>query len=75
VYTIWYSYLLNSDKHSQPTGAIECAYLPIATFTTRGYGDIPVKTNALKIACGSEAALGAFILGLFVAGFANKSRY
>jgi Kef-type K+ transport system membrane component KefB len=29
----------------------------------------------MKMMCGSEAAIGAFIVGLVVAGFANKSRY
>jgi len=75
-YTTWYFVLLNQGPHPQPTSLIDCAYMSVATFTTLGYSDITLKTNEwLKVACGSEAALGAFVLGLFVAGFAYKSRY
>ena len=33
------------------------------------------KTSLMKMACGSEAAVGAFVLGLVVAEFAKRSRY
>jgi hypothetical protein len=75
-YTAWYFVLLNHGVHPQSTSLVDSAYMSIATFTTLGYSDISLKANQwLKVACGSEAALGAFILGLFVAGFANKSKY
>jgi hypothetical protein len=73
-YSVAYSALLNSGAGAG-TSAIDCMYLSLVTFTTLGYGDITPKTPLMKLACGSEAAIGAFVLGLVVAGFANKSRY
>ncbi len=55
---------------------INSFYLSIVTFTTLGFGDItPMSHNEYKLVVGSEALLGAFCMGLLVAGFANKSRY
>jgi len=73
-YSVIFYGLLNEGQ-AAGVSLIDCAYLSIATFTTLGYGDIPPKTTLMKMACGSEAAMGAFVLGLFVAGFANRSRY
>jgi len=50
-------------------------YFSVVTFTTLGYGDITPKTHLLKFLAGSEAILGAFSMGLIVAGFSNRSRY
>jgi hypothetical protein len=50
-------------------------YFSIITFTTVGYGDITPSTDNLKILCATEALLGAFTMGLIVAGFSNRSRY
>lgn len=51
-------------------------YLSIVTFTTLGFGDItPMSNNSYKLIVGSEALIGAFCMGLLVAGYANKSRY
>lgn len=47
-------------------------YFSMVTFTTLGYGDILPKTTTLRMICGSEAFLGAFMMGLVVAGFANR---
>ncbi|BEU25778.1 potassium channel family protein [Paraburkholderia sp. 22B1P] len=58
-----------------PPGWIDSAYFSVVTFTTLGYGDILPTTTALKLLCGSEAILGAFTMGLIVAGFSNRSRY
>lgn len=56
--------------------AINSLYLSIVTFTTLGYGDItPIDNSYYKIIVGSEALIGAFCMGLLVAGFANKSKY
>lgn len=74
-YTLVYHLLLNTERAVPSTSLLDCAYLSIVTFTTLGYGDITPKTDLMKIACGSEAAVGAFVIGLVVAGFANKSRY
>jgi len=54
---------------------LDCLYLSLVTFSTLGYGDITPKEPFMKLLCGSEAVLGAFTMGLVVAGFANKSRY
>jgi Ion channel len=69
-YTVIYFLLLSPAR-----SLFDCAYLSIVTFTTLGYGDITPTTTLMKMMCGSEAAIGAFIVGLVVAGFANKSRY
>jgi hypothetical protein len=50
-------------------------YFSIVTFTTLGYGDILPTTAVLKFICGSEALIGAFSIGLIVAGFSNRSKY
>lgn len=55
---------------------LDSIYLSIVTFTTLGFGDItPKDYNAYKIIVGSEALLGAFFMGLLVAGYSNKSKY
>ena len=58
-----------------PLTWIDSAYFSVVTFTTLGYGDILPTTTALKLLCGSEAILGAFTMGLVVAGFAGRSKY
>lgn len=50
-------------------------YYSMVTFTTLGYGDIAPNGASLKIIAGSEAFIGAFAVGLTVAGFSNRSRY
>ncbi|WP_082793216.1 potassium channel family protein [Collimonas pratensis] len=50
-------------------------YFSAVTFTTLGYGDIWPTTTTLKMLCGSEAILGAFNMGLVVAGFAGRSKH
>ncbi len=55
---------------------INSFYLSIVTFTTLGFGDItPKDHNAYKIIVASEALIGAFFMGLLVAGYSNKSKY
>jgi hypothetical protein len=55
---------------------INSFYLSVVTFTTLGFGDItPMSNNSYKLIVGSEALIGAFCMGLLVAGYANKSRY
>lgn len=53
----------------------DCSYFSVVTFTTLGYGDIKPTTTLLKCLAGSEALLGACLIGLLVAGFSNRSRY
>lgn len=72
-YTVVYYF---SDIDKLRHDAINSFYLSIVTFTTLGFGDItPLGSNEYKLIVGSEALLGAFCMGLLVAGFANKSRY
>lgn len=54
---------------------VNSLYLSMITFTTLGYGDILPKTAYQKIMCGTEALTGAFLIGLVIAGFANRSKY
>ena len=54
---------------------VDCLYFSMVTFSTLGYGDILPATSLAKLLCGSEAILGAFTMGLFVAGFSNRNRY
>jgi uncharacterized protein YjbI with pentapeptide repeats len=65
----------NPDHVTKSLGWIDSFYFSTVTFTTLGYGDIVPKTVVLKCLCASEAALGAFTIGLVVAGFSNKGRY
>jgi hypothetical protein len=58
-----------------PQGWMDDFYFSAVTFTTLGYGDIAPTSGALKLVCASEALLGALSLGLFVAGFSNRSKY
>ncbi|MFA5087763.1 MAG: potassium channel family protein [Candidatus Omnitrophota bacterium] len=51
-------------------------YFSIITFTTLGYGDISPKGYPdLRMLCSIEALIGVLLIGLFVAGFANRSKY
>lgn len=56
-------------------GIADCLYFSIVTFSTLGYGDILPKTSMARLLCGSEALMGAFTMGLVVAGFSNRNRY
>jgi uncharacterized protein YjbI with pentapeptide repeats len=65
----------NPVHRTTSLGWSDSFYFSTVTFTTLGYGDIVPKTVILKWLCASEAVLGAFTIGLVVAGFSNKSRY
>ena len=64
-----------SIQINPPTDWIDSIYFSMVTFSTLGYGDFLPKTTLLKMLCGSEAIIGAFTMGLVVAGFSNRSRY
>ena len=61
--------------YTQDNQLVSSFYFSIVTFTTLGYGDILPITDRLKLICASEALFGAFLMGMVVAGFSNKSRY
>ena len=51
-------------------------YLSTIMFTTLGFGDfVPFQNGSFKIFMATEALFGVFIFGLFIAGYANKSKY
>lgn len=66
---------VNDQGYTYKLGSWDSFYFSVVTFTTLGYGDITPKTQLLQILAGSEALLGAFSMGLIVAGFSNRSRY
>ncbi len=72
-------YFTQMQNLKPPSGELltywDCLYFSMITFSTLGYGDILPATTAMKLLCGSEAIVGAFTMGLFVAGFANRNRY
>lgn len=73
MYSIIYFTLRNQiSANFDLTSFFDYIYFSIITFTTLGYGDILPKTTLLRLICGSEAFLGAFMMGLIVAGFSNK---
>lgn len=51
-------------------------YLSMIMFTTLGFGDFaPFQNGNFKIFMVTEALFGVFIFGLFISGYANKSKY
>lgn len=49
-------------------------YYSMVTFVTLGYGDIFQKDTFLKLFSATEALLGMIFLGLFLAGYASKTK-
>ena len=55
---------------------VSSVYLSVIIFSTLGFGNYePIDQGYFKLIVASEALIGAFFLGLFVAGYANKSKY
>lgn len=55
---------------------INSLYLSTIMFTTLGFGDFnPFQSGAYKLVLASEAIIGLFTAGLFIAGYANKSKF
>lgn len=55
---------------------IDSLYLSTILFSTLGFGDYtPIQAGSFKLVLAFESLIGAFFLGLFVAGYANKSKY
>lgn len=76
-FLIAYSWIYYFSDHCKLNhNILNSCYFSVVTFTTLGYGDItPLDNDSYKLIVGSEALIGAFCMGLLVAGFANKSRY
>lgn len=69
---IYYS----SNVEGLQGNAIDSVYLSTILFSTLGFGDYaPYQTGPFKLVLAIESLLGAFMLGLFVAGYSNKARY
>lgn len=49
-------------------------YFSIVTFVTLGYGDISQTSSPLQLLSAIEAFSGMFLTGLFLAGFASKTK-
>jgi len=74
-YVYYVSFLGLKPVFSVDDRFINSIYFSVVTFTTLGYGDILPNTSNLKIVCGSEALVGAFLIGMVIAGFSNKNKY
>jgi uncharacterized protein YjbI with pentapeptide repeats len=76
IYSIIYS-ILNSITSASFSAADysmwDYIYYSIVTFTTLGYGDLIPKANTgYRLLAGSEAFIGAFMIGLFVFTLSRK---
>ena len=60
---------------SRPDGHLgRSLYFSIVTFVTLGYGDISQTSSLLQLLSAIEAFCGMFLTGLFLAGFASKTK-
>ncbi|MDX1283165.1 potassium channel family protein [Shewanella colwelliana] len=66
-------YFLSPDSATYEN-PIKSIYFSIVTFVTLGYGDISQKEPWLQIYSSIQAFSGMFLMGLFLAGFASKSK-
>lgn len=75
-YAILYNITKAVDIPSRLNDAItffDCLYFSIVTFTTLGFGDVtPKPVPFLQIFTGTEAFLGAFMIGMFVFSLGKK---
>lgn len=53
---------------------IESLYFSIVSFTTLGFGDITQKSNFLRLFSALESLSGLVLMGLFLAGYASKTK-
>ncbi|MBC8052180.1 MAG: two pore domain potassium channel family protein [Sphingobacteriaceae bacterium] len=73
---LYSTFYYTSDIEALNKSFTESLYLSTIMFTTLGFGDYaPIQNGVFKLLVSSEALVGAFILGLFIAGYANKSKY
>ena len=76
IYSIVYYYLnavTSSSLVIKNYSLWDYVYYSIVTFTTLGYGDMFPKANVgYRLLAGSEAFIGAFMIGLFVFTLSRK---
>ena len=76
IYSFIYHYLktiADSSSFVQNYSIWDYIYYSIVTFTTLGYGDLVPKANiSYRLLAGSEAFIGAFMIGLFVFTLSRK---
>ncbi|HGY1772670.1 two pore domain potassium channel family protein [Citrobacter koseri] len=65
-------YYLNEKSSTQTL--IESLYFSIVSFTTLGFGDITQKTGFLRLFSALESLSGLVLMGLFLAGYASKTK-
>lgn len=69
----WLDAITPSEFSLYRASFLENIYYSIVTFTTLGYGDLIPRANAfLRLLAGSEAFIGAFMMGLFVFTLARR---
>ena len=62
-----------SMASAETLGVFDYLYYSVITFTTVGYGDLIPKASSLyRLVAGSEAFIGAFMIGLFVFTLGRK---
>lgn len=62
-----------NEKSSTQT-LTESLYFSIVSFTTLGFGDITQKTGFLRLFSALESLSGLVLMGLFLAGYASKTK-
>ena len=78
IYSIIYAFLdiLKTSSEAASTNGLgiwDYIYFSIVTFTTVGFGDLsPKMVPFFQMLVGSEAFVGAFMIGLFVFTLARK---
>ena len=61
-----------SGNLAYEAGFGKCLYFSAVTFTTLGYGDFQPKPGFFRFVAGTEAAMGAALMALFIVGLARK---
>ncbi|MDM3082809.1 MULTISPECIES: potassium channel family protein [Citrobacter] len=62
------------NEQSSTHTLVEALYFSIVSFTTLGFGDITQKSSFLRLFSALESLCGLILMGLFLAGFASKTK-
>lgn len=68
--TAVYYFAAESNTHT----IVESLYFSIVSFTTLGFGDITQKSSFLRLFSALESLSGLVLMGLFLAGYASKTK-